>query len=99
MGFYSLKNMRLLWCQSNSDKEFGKIRSIIVQEPENDPKQQLGVWQCSQMDNYIQLELYGLDFRRRDVLKKLKNSRKKRETFYSDLASVVSRFSFARKGT
>lgn len=97
VAFYSVKDLRVMWFNHNKDSEFGEIKSLFFQEPENDPKRNGWVWQCAQRDdNLLQLELYSLEFDRSDPLKNPKT--KKRETFYSMLSRVVGRFSYARKG-
>ena len=50
-----------MWFNHNKDSEFGEIKSLFFQEPENDPKRNGWVWQCAQRDdNLLQLELYSL---------------------------------------
>ena len=93
VAFYTLIGMRLIWFNNNDDDESGPINSLFLQEPENDPRRSVWVWQCAQKGEYAQFELYSLEFVRRDILK----AQKGRETFYQQLKRVVSRFSYARK--
>ena len=61
VAFYSVKDLRVMWFNHNKDSEFGEIKSLFFQEPENDPKRNGWVWQCAQRDdNLLQLELYSL---------------------------------------
>ena len=46
--------MCLVWCQRNKEEEFGQIKFLFFQEPENDPKKVGWVWQCAQKDEYLQ---------------------------------------------
>ena len=60
VAFYSVKDLRVMWFNHNKDSEFGEIKSLFFQEPENDPKRNGWVWQCAQRDdNLLQLELYS----------------------------------------
>lgn len=86
MVFYCLKEMRPVWCYDNSDDEFGVVKNIFIQEPENDPRKTCWIWQCAQKDNVVQLELYSLEFIRRDVYKL---TEKTRRTQYSGLRQGV----------
>ena len=95
MSFYCLKDMRLVWHYSNPDGEHGPIRNIFIQEPENDPRKTCWVWQCSQHHDIVQLELYSLEFFRRDIYKITADRRRSQ---YSKLRMVDHRFSLGRRG-
>ena len=59
VAFYSLLTMRLVWYNQNDDGEFGQISALFLQEPENDPRRSVWVWQCAQKGEYAQFELYS----------------------------------------
>ena len=95
VSFYALKEMRSIHESPNEDEEYGVINRIIIQEPGNDPKKVCYMWQCSQLDEQVQLEMFALEFRRRHPTK---IEEKERRMFYDELVSVGHRFSFWQQG-
>ena len=67
---------RIVWHFHNEDAEFGAIKNLFIQEPENDPRKTCWLWQCAQNQDLVQLELYSLDFQRRDYFKIDENTRR-----------------------
>lgn len=95
VSFYALKEMRLIHESPNEDEEYGAIKRIFIQEPGNDPKKVCYMWQCSQLEEQVQLEMFALEFRRRHPTK---ISDDERRMFYSELVSVGHRFSTWHQG-
>ena len=94
---YCLKTMRLVWTCENPDSEFGRVTSLFIQEPENDPRKCCWLWFGAQLGDLAQLELYSVEFVRRDIVKTVANENG-RSTLYSGLRQVVHRFSHSRIG-